>query len=50
MVLRKKLSPMPMTIGEYLISRLRAHGVEHVFGIPGDYVLGFFTRYQAPAW
>jgi TPP-dependent 2-oxoacid decarboxylase len=30
------------TIGEYLISRLRAHGVGHVFGIPGDYVLGFY--------
>lgn len=31
-----------MTIGEYLISRLRAHDVGHVFGIPGDYVLGFY--------
>ncbi len=30
------------TIGEYLISRLRAHGAGHVFGIPGDYVLGFY--------
>ncbi len=29
-------------IGEYLIERLYAHGVRHVFGIPGDYVLGFF--------
>ncbi len=28
-------------IGEYLIERLQAHGVEHVFGVPGDYVLGF---------
>src|SRR5438094_4542494 len=35
---------MPLTIGEYLISRLRAHGVEHVFGIPGDYVLGFYEQ------
>ena len=33
---------MAPTIGEYLISRLRAHGVGHVFGIPGDYVLGFY--------
>src|SRR5438309_3232589 len=31
-----------MTIGQYLISRLRAFGVGHVFGIPGDYVLGFY--------
>jgi len=27
------------SIGEYLIQRLYAHGVRHVFGIPGDYVL-----------
>jgi indolepyruvate decarboxylase len=32
----------PLTIGQYLIDRLHAHGVEHVFGIPGDYVLGFY--------
>src|SRR5437867_4577624 len=29
-------------IGEYLIQRLYDHGVRHVFGIPGDYVLGFY--------
>src|SRR6188508_1494610 len=34
-----KISP---TVGEYLIERLYAHGVRHVFGIPGDYVLGFY--------
>src|SRR5437763_56487 len=32
------------TIGEYLIERLYAHGVRHVFGIPGDYVLGFYEQ------
>ncbi len=32
----------PVSIGQYLIERLRAHGVGHVFGIPGDYVLGFY--------
>src|SRR6201988_1624935 len=31
-------------IGDYLIQRLRAHGVRHVFGIPGDYVLGFYEQ------
>src|SRR6187551_2826946 len=31
-----------LTIGEYLIQRLYAQGVRHVFGIPGDYVLGFY--------
>jgi indolepyruvate decarboxylase len=30
------------SIGEYLIRRLSDHGVRHVFGIPGDYVLGFY--------
>ena len=29
-------------IGEYLIQRLHAHGVRHVFAIPGDYVLGSY--------
>ena len=32
------------TIGQYLIDQLYAHGVEHVFGLPGDYVLGFFDQ------
>jgi indolepyruvate decarboxylase len=32
----------PPTIGDYLIRQLQAHGVRHVFGIPGDYVLGFY--------
>ncbi|MFA4876352.1 MAG: thiamine pyrophosphate-binding protein [Methanoregula sp.] len=32
------------TIGDYLISRLEEMGVGHVFGVPGDYVLGFFEK------
>jgi indolepyruvate decarboxylase len=32
------------SIGEYLIQRLYACGVRHVFGIPGDYVLGFYDQ------
>lgn len=31
-------------IGEYLIANLQKHGVGHVFGIPGDYVLGFYDQ------
>jgi len=31
-----------MTIGKYLIQRLEERGLKHIFGIPGDYVLGFF--------
>src|ERR1700733_7216909 len=32
------------SIGEYLIQQLQAHGVRHVFGIPRDYVLGFYDQ------
>jgi len=34
------------TIGQYLIERLHAHGVRHIFGIPGDYVLTFYDQLQ----
>ena len=30
------------TIGQYIIERIGSLGVEHVFGIPGDYVLGLY--------
>lgn len=29
------------SIGAYLIQRLYEHGVHHIFGVPGDFVLGF---------
>ena len=32
----------PVTIGRYLVDRLGALGVEHVFGIPGDYILQLY--------
>uniref|UniRef100_A0A0C1QLR9 Alpha-keto-acid decarboxylase n=1 Tax=Tolypothrix bouteillei VB521301 TaxID=1479485 RepID=A0A0C1QLR9_9CYAN len=32
---------MTDSIGNYLIKRLHEHGVHHIFGVPGDYVLGF---------
>jgi indolepyruvate decarboxylase len=31
------------SIGEYLIERLQDYGIEHVFGIPGDFVLQFYS-------
>ncbi|HWP93478.1 MAG TPA: thiamine pyrophosphate-dependent enzyme [Thermodesulfobacteriota bacterium] len=31
-------------IGQYLIERLYELGVRHVFGVPGDFVLGFFQQ------
>jgi len=30
------------TVGTYLIQELYRRGVRHIFGIPGDYVLGFY--------
>jgi indolepyruvate decarboxylase len=35
------------TVGQYLIDRLHALGVEHVFGIPGDYVLKLYEMIEA---
>jgi indolepyruvate decarboxylase len=35
-------SPALATVGQYLIDRLHALGVEHIFGIPGDYVLQLY--------
>ncbi len=32
------------TVSDYLLARLKAIGVDHVFGVPGDFVLGFFNR------
>ncbi len=31
-----------MTIGEYLLSKLQEYNIQHIFGIPGDYVLRFY--------
>lgn len=30
------------TIGEYLLEKLQAYNIKHIFGIPGDYVLRFY--------
>jgi indolepyruvate decarboxylase len=35
-----------LSIGEYLIRRLQDYGIGHVFGIPGDYVLNFYSLLQ----
>ena len=34
------------SIGEYLIDRLQDYGIADVFGIPGDYVLSFYTMLE----
>ena len=38
-IMTKKLS-----IGQYLLKQLYLHGVKHIFGVPGDYILGFYDR------
>ena len=39
------LSSSP-SIGQYLIGRLTDYGIEDIFGIPGDYVLSFYTMLE----
>ncbi len=33
---------MTITVSEYLLTRLKSLGVDHIFGIPGDFILPFF--------
>ena len=35
-----------LSIGEYLIRRLADYQIRHVFGVPGDYVLGFYSALE----
>lgn len=35
-----------LSIGQYLIQRLQDYGIADVFGIPGDYVLSFYTMLE----
>jgi len=34
----------PCTVAGYLLSRLKELGVDHLFGVPGDFVLGFLNQ------
>lgn len=37
------------TVADYLLARLKELGVDHLFGVVGDFSLGFFRRvYQSP--
>ncbi len=36
--------PSNPSVSDYLIDRLQECGVNHVFGVPGDYVLSFFKK------
>ena len=45
-ILSDHLLPVPvegLSIGEYLIHRLQEYGLRDMFGIPGDYILGFYS-------
>ncbi len=33
-----------ITVAEHLLTRLKEIGVDHLFGVPGDFVLGFFNQ------
>jgi TPP-dependent 2-oxoacid decarboxylase len=38
------MSDLSQNIGSYLIQRLYDHDVRHIFGVPGDFVLGFYQE------
>jgi indolepyruvate decarboxylase len=38
------MSKLNQNVGGYLIQRLYDHGVRHIFGVPGDFVLGFYQQ------
>lgn len=41
MAVQTKPPSKTLTLGDYLLDRLQSYGVEHIFGIPGDYILQF---------
>jgi indolepyruvate decarboxylase len=44
--LRPSESVTSLSIGQYLIRRLSEYGLRHVFGLPGDYVLSFYSMLE----
>jgi indolepyruvate decarboxylase len=38
------MSELNQSVGSYLIQRLYDNGVRHIFGVPGDFVLGFYQE------
>lgn len=43
---RKSGSESSLSIGDYLIRRLQDYGIADLFGIPGDYVLSFYSQLE----
>jgi indolepyruvate decarboxylase len=49
----KETSRMKMSIGNFLLRRLQEAGIEHIFGVPGDYNLELMQQLEdrgQPAW
>jgi len=42
----RSASVTSLSIGQYLIRRLSDYGIRHVFGLPGDYVLSFYSMLE----
>src|SRR6266852_1408180 len=43
-------SPATPTVADFLVARLRAHGVQHIFGYPGSQIAPIYdTLYREPA-
>ncbi len=40
------MSNKQLTIGEYLLKKLKSYEIDHIFGIPGDYVVQFFDMIE----
>lgn len=38
------MTTQKITVGDYLLTRLKELGIEHIFGVPGDYNLGFLDQ------
>lgn len=45
-VMNRQPTEEGLSIGQYLIRRLADYGVGHVFGLPGDYVLAFYSMLE----
>lgn len=41
------MSSNKISVGEYLVKRLEECGLGHIFGVPGDYILGFYDQLVA---
>ncbi len=41
-----KYSPQTTTVSKYLLDKLKNVGINHIFGIPGDYVINFFSEIE----